>query len=68
MEFDDLLKALGGFGRFQKLLFVLISLLCLPSAFNILGIVFLGGVPDHWCHVPALEPFNLTLEETKDVR
>lgn len=68
MEFDELLKELGGCGRYQKCLFIMISLLCIPQAFNNMVMVFLVGVPDHWCHVPALEPFNLTLEETQDVR
>ncbi|KAF6730352.1 Solute carrier family 22 member 6 [Oryzias melastigma] len=49
MHFDDILKNIGGFGRFQKLLYVWI---CVPQiflAFHMLVSVFTGAVPPHLC-------------------
>ena len=55
MYFDDLLTDhLGEFGRYQKVVFVLYSLIAVFQGFHNLGIVFLGGVPDHWCAVPQV--------------
>uniref|UniRef100_A0A3B3V251 Si:dkey-119m7.4 n=1 Tax=Poecilia latipinna TaxID=48699 RepID=A0A3B3V251_9TELE len=49
MNFDDILSKIGGFGKFQKLLYVWI---CLPQvflAFHMLVSVFTGAVPRHLC-------------------
>uniref|UniRef100_A0A8C7ZCJ8 Si:dkey-119m7.4 n=1 Tax=Oryzias sinensis TaxID=183150 RepID=A0A8C7ZCJ8_9TELE len=49
MHFDDILRTIGGFGRFQKLLYVWI---CVPQiflAFHMLVSVFTGAVPPHLC-------------------
>ena len=60
MYFDELLTGyLGDFGRYQLLVFVMVSLVNIPVGFNTMGIVFLAGVPQHWCHVPQLD--NLTV-------
>ena len=42
MEFDELLKILGEFGRYQKLLLFVMLLACMPTAFNNMSIVFSG--------------------------
>ncbi|CAG2172216.1 unnamed protein product [Oppiella nova] len=53
MEFEDLLKGVGDFGKFQKLLVIL--LLIPASALNILyDYMFMLTTPDHWCYVPQL--------------
>ena len=64
MDFDELLPYVGEFGIYQKLLFFLM----IPFAFSIawvyLGSIFILLTPEkHWCHVPELVDFNLTLEE-----
>ncbi|KAG1925204.1 solute carrier family [Pimephales promelas] len=49
MNFDEVLDRIGGFGRFQKTLYVWI---CLPQiflAFHMLVSVFTGAVPPHLC-------------------
>ncbi|XP_037837338.1 organic cation transporter protein isoform X2 [Kryptolebias marmoratus] len=50
MNFDEILSVIGGFGRFQKILYVWI---CVPQiflAFHMLVSVFTGAVPPHLCH------------------
>ncbi|XP_062266759.1 organic cation transporter protein isoform X2 [Platichthys flesus] len=49
MNFDEILRLIGGFGKFQKALYVWI---CLPQiflAFHMLVSVFTGAVPPHLC-------------------
>ncbi|XP_012733722.2 solute carrier family 22 member 6-A isoform X1 [Fundulus heteroclitus] len=49
MNFDEILSRIGGFGKFQKLLYVWI---CIPQiflAFHMLVSVFTGAVPPHLC-------------------
>ena len=62
MEFDDLLIQVGEFGRYQRWVYFALCLVAIPAAFNNLAIVFLAGVPDHWCSVPSLDKFNLSHE------
>ena len=62
MTFDGLLRDIGEFGRYQRRIFALQLLVGFPTAFQIMGIVFLAGVHDHWCSVPALDRFNITHE------
>lgn len=56
MDFDDLLPHIGEFGRYQKILF----LLMIPFAFFLVFVyftqIFITLVPEHhWCWVPELE-------------
>ncbi|XP_040920746.1 solute carrier family 22 member 6-B [Toxotes jaculatrix] len=49
MNFDEILCLIGGFGKFQKILYIWI---CLPQiflAFHMLVSVFTGAVPPHLC-------------------
>ncbi|XP_023152726.1 organic cation transporter protein isoform X2 [Amphiprion ocellaris] len=49
MNFDEILSIIGGFGKFQKILYVWI---CIPQiflAFHMLVSVFTGAVPPHLC-------------------
>ncbi|XP_041831789.1 organic cation transporter protein [Melanotaenia boesemani] len=49
MNFDEVLRLIGGFGKFQKILYVWI---CVPQiflAFHMLVSVFTGAVPPHLC-------------------
>ncbi|XP_015204061.1 solute carrier family 22 member 13 isoform X2 [Lepisosteus oculatus] len=68
MTFDQLLSAIGGFGKYQKILYVWI---CLPQiflAFHMLVSVFTGATPPHHCRVAwahtAQTPGNLTRDST----
>lgn len=66
---DDLLPALGEFGRYQKLLLWLICLpACLPCGFCAFNQLFMSDAPDdYWCDVPILKDFNLTTEQIRDI-
>lgn len=62
MHFDDLLPQIGEFGRYQKILF----LLMIPFSFFLVFVyftqIFITLVPEeHWCRVPQLE--HLTVDE-----
>ncbi|XP_043073918.1 organic cation transporter protein [Puntigrus tetrazona] len=60
MNFDQLLATVGGFGRYQKLLYVWI---CLPQiflAFHMMASVFTGATPPHRCRGPGTEDASLT--------
>uniref|UniRef100_A0A3P8QG92 Major facilitator superfamily (MFS) profile domain-containing protein n=1 Tax=Astatotilapia calliptera TaxID=8154 RepID=A0A3P8QG92_ASTCA len=71
MNFDEILSVIGGFGKFQKILYVWI---CLPQiflAFHMLVSVFTGAVPPHLCRFPGLSAgtpasSNFSLLTTRD--
>ncbi|KAM4633782.1 solute carrier family 22 member 6-A [Polymixia lowei] len=75
MNFDHILSLIGGFGKFQKILYVWI---CLPQiflAFHMLVSVFTGAVPPHSCRssrpsttAPASSDFNFSLLSGPDAR
>ena len=67
MDFDDVLMEAGGFGRYQIWLCLLLYFCSIPPAFNNLGIVFIAGVPEHWCETPDLAGLNLTSDVIKNV-
>ncbi|XP_042363083.1 solute carrier family 22 member 13 [Plectropomus leopardus] len=49
MDFDQILSAIGGFGKYQKILYVWI---CLPQiflAFHMMVSIFTGSSPRHYC-------------------
>ncbi|XP_022110858.1 solute carrier family 22 member 6-B-like [Acanthaster planci] len=59
-EFDDILGAIGEFGRWQKILFCLVSLIGIMTAMNTLAQVFMAGEADHWCRVAPWDQANCT--------
>nr|XP_057913868.1 solute carrier family 22 member 3 isoform X2 [Doryrhamphus excisus] len=52
-DLNDLIRQAGDFGPFQKRLLLLCSLPLAPFAFVLVGAVFLGKTPEHWCAAPA---------------
>lgn len=62
MDFDDLLPHVGEFGKYQKILFLLMIPYAFFVAFTYFTQIFITIVPDnHWCRIPELE--HLTVEE-----
>lgn len=56
IDFDDLLPYIGEFGRYQKILFLLMIPFAFFVAFVYFSQIFITLVPDeHWCRVPELE-------------
>ncbi|KAL1399381.1 hypothetical protein pipiens_001183 [Culex pipiens pipiens] len=64
-DLDELLPAIGEFGRYQKLLLWLICLpACIPCGFCAFNQLFMTDVPhEYWCSIPELQ--NFTVEERK---
>ncbi|XP_007484012.2 solute carrier family 22 member 7 isoform X2 [Monodelphis domestica] len=63
MGFEELLKEVGGYGRFQirNVLLLVLPRLLLPL--NFLLPIFIAAVPSHHCALPAQDPLdNLTQE------
>ena len=52
---DQLIEHIGDFGPFQKKIVTLGSFPLILFAFVLVGVVFLGHTPDHWCWSPGSE-------------
>lgn len=62
IDFDDLLPYIGEFGRYQKILFLLMIPFAFFVAFVYFSQIFITLVPEqHWCSVPELA--HLTSEQ-----
>ncbi|XP_028676642.1 solute carrier family 22 member 2-like [Erpetoichthys calabaricus] len=59
-NFDDILLEVGVFGRFQKRIFALISLVSIPWGLIYVGVVFQGFTPEHWCRNPSAQELRRT--------
>ncbi|XP_030314635.1 solute carrier family 22 member 4 isoform X3 [Calypte anna] len=51
-DYDAVTAFLGEWGRFQRLVFFLLSASIIPNGFNGMSAVFLAGTPEHRCAVP----------------
>ena len=66
MDFDQILEKVGGWGRYQWFLYIIIGLAGMhPGMHNLAG-VFTSGLPDHACHVPGA-PADLSISELKRI-
>ena len=65
VSFDDLLKIIGEFGRYQKRIYFLLFLPTIFSAMHKLAWVFLGAQVDHRCLLPWEQGLdNVTYQDT----
>lgn len=66
MDFEDILKDVGGFGLYQK---VLVIIFLIPSFIVIpwfsMNLIFMSTTPEHWCYVPEVASSNLSLDMQK---
>ncbi|XP_045770182.1 carcinine transporter-like [Maniola jurtina] len=63
-DLDDLFPYIGGFGWYQRILFLLMIPYAFFFAFVYFAQIFMTVVPaEHWCYVPELG--NLTVEERR---
>ncbi|XP_051869525.1 solute carrier family 22 member 5-like [Pristis pectinata] len=58
-DYDEVTAFLGGWGPYQKFIFVLLSASVIPNGFSGLSIIFVGDIPEHHCSIPG----NLNLSE-----
>ncbi|XP_071356434.1 solute carrier family 22 member 13 isoform X2 [Trachinotus anak] len=49
MNFDQILSAIGGFGKYQKILYIWICLPQILLAFHMMVSIFTGATPPHHC-------------------
>lgn len=62
IDFDDLLPLIGEFGRYQKILFLLMIPFAFFVAFVYFAQIFITLVPEeHWCRIPELQDLPLDL-------
>ncbi|XP_046691189.1 solute carrier family 22 member 13 isoform X2 [Silurus meridionalis] len=63
MNFDQVLADIGGFGRYQKILYMLICLPQIVTAFHMMASIFTGYTPPHHCRSSAAElwHFNMSM-------
>ncbi|XP_003217438.2 solute carrier family 22 member 4 [Anolis carolinensis] len=52
-DYDEIIAFLGEWGPFQRLVFFLLSASIIPNGFNGMSAVFLAGIPEHRCRIPA---------------
>ncbi|XP_073426598.1 solute carrier family 22 member 4-like isoform X2 [Dendrobates tinctorius] len=52
-DYDEATAFLGDWGPFQLTVFFLLSASTIPNGFNGMSVMFLAGIPEHRCLVPA---------------
>lgn len=56
MDFDEILPLVGEFGKYQKLMIILVILPgTIPCGFNAYNQLFMASAVEHWCKIPGAE-------------
>ena len=56
LQFDDILKSIGEFGFWQKVIYFLTCIFVnIPAGFQITGLFFISGTPKFQCTTPSVE-------------
>ncbi|CAH1800934.1 unnamed protein product [Owenia fusiformis] len=63
MKFDEALCLLGGFGRYQVFLLIVVNIFAAGGGWQITLTVFIAGRMDHWCKVPELQHLNESMQK-----
>ncbi|XP_069975160.1 beta-alanine transporter-like isoform X2 [Penaeus vannamei] len=67
-DFDSVFVHIGGFGRYQMLLFSVNCFMCALVSFVYFGQFFMTLTPPHWCAPPPdLAGLNLTSDQVKSL-
>ncbi|XP_033116929.1 organic cation transporter protein-like [Anneissia japonica] len=61
MQFDDVFKSVGDFGRYQKRVYALLLITAIPVGIHFLAQVFIAAETDHWCKNPSAGSFNCSV-------
>ncbi|KAJ8304802.1 hypothetical protein KUTeg_018385 [Tegillarca granosa] len=61
MEADEILQHMGGYGRFQGLVFLGLCFIYMRGAWPVMAILFLGGDPGHHCKIPVNSTLNQSI-------
>lgn len=56
VDFEGILRIIGGCGRWQLWIYLLISLQQVPHAMFNLNIIYMMFKPDHWCYQSIFDP------------
>ena len=52
-DYEVSVAFLGTWGPFQRRVFFLLCVTCVPSGYQTLSVIFLLASPSHHCHIPA---------------
>ena len=58
MDYSDVYDEIGEFGPYQCLVCVSLAASMIPAVYANLNTIFITGVSEFWCAVPALEALN----------
>ncbi|KAL8577451.1 hypothetical protein ACOMHN_048086 [Nucella lapillus] len=65
-EVDDVLDHLGGYGRYQALVYIALGLVNMRGAWHVFVSMFVGWSPSHHCTPPANHTLNQSLPREAD--
>lgn len=65
--FEKALQLVGGHNRFQWMAMCVVSLQLMLLTWNHMGYIFIGAVPDHWCHLEQLDNTSWSVEQIRNI-